>query len=155
MARVKDIMTEDVITVSPDASIYDCAKLLGEKKISGVPVVDGDGEVVGMLSEADIMKLIESRDISINLILPSPLDVLELPVRMKLGLDELANSAEKAASARVRDMMTKSVVTISSEEDISKAAKIMADENINRLPVMDEKGKLAGIITRGDIIEAI
>lgn len=155
MARVKDIMTEDVITVSPDASIYDCAKLLGEKKISGVPVVDGDGEVVGMLSEADIMKLIESRDISINLILPSPLDVLELPVRMKLGLDELANSAEKAASARVRDMMTKSVVTISPEEDISKAAKIMADENINRLPVMDEKGKLAGIITRGDIIEAI
>jgi len=155
MARVKDIMTEDVITVSPDASIYDCAKLLRERRISGVPVVDGDGEVVGMLSEADIMKLIESRDISINLILPSPLDVLELPVRMKLGLDELANSAEKAASARVRDMMTKSVVTISPEEDISKAAKIMADENINRLPVMDEKGKLAGIITRGDIIEAI
>ncbi len=155
MTKIKDMMTKDVITVSPDASIYDCAKLLGEKRISGVPVVDGGGEVVGILSEADIMKLIESQDISINLILPSPLDVLELPVRMKLGLDELVKGVKKAASARVRDIMMEGVMTISPEEDISKAAKIMADKNVNRLPVMDEKGGLVGIVTRGDIIGAI
>lgn len=155
MTSVKDVMTKDVITFSPDASVYDCAKILGEKRISGAPVIDDGGVVVGILSEADIMKLIESQDISINLILPSPLDVLELPVRMKLGLDELVNSAEKATSARAGDIMTKSAVTISPEEDISKAAKLMADKKINRLPVTDEDGKLVGIITRGDIIGTI
>jgi CBS domain-containing protein len=155
MTKVKDVMTEDVTTFFPDVSVYDCAKILREKKISGAPVVDDKGEVVGILSEGDIMKLIESRDININLILPSPLDVLELPVRMKLGLDNIVKSAKKAASARVRDVMTKRVVTVSLEEDISRAAKIMVDGNINRLPVMDENGELVGIITRGDIIGAI
>ncbi len=154
MTHVKDIMTKDVITFSTDALIYDCAKILKENRISGAPVVDERGEVAGILSEADIMKLIEKRDISINVILPSPLDVLEIPVRMKLGLDELVKNTKKAGTERVNDIMTEKVVTISPEEDISKAAKVMADKNINRLPVMDD-GKLVGIITRGDVIGAI
>lgn len=155
MTKVKDVMTEDVITFSPDSSVYDCAKILREKRISGAPVVDESEGMVGILSEADIMKLIESSDININLILPSPLDVLELPVRMKLGLDNVVKSAKKAASARVRDVMTDRVITISPEKDISKAAKIMSDRNINRLPVVDENEKLVGIITRGDVIGAV
>jgi CBS domain-containing protein len=155
MTQVKDVMTKDVTTFSKDASVYDCAKILGENRISGAPVVDESEVVVGVLSETDIIKIIESKDIKINLILPSPLDVLELPVRMKLGLDEVMKSAKKAASARAEDVMSKKVVTIHEEEDISSATKIMAERNINRLPVMDENGKLVGIITRGDVIGAI
>ena len=155
MTKVKDVMTKDVTTFSPDASVYDCAKILREKRISGAPVVDESEVVVGVLSETDIIKIIESKDVKINLILPSPLDVLELPVRMKLGLDEVMKSAKKAASARAEDVMSKKVVTIHEEEDISKATKIMAERNINRLPVLDENGKLVGIITRGDVIGAI
>jgi CBS domain-containing protein len=155
MVKVKDVMTKDVITFSPDASVYDCAKILREQRISGAPAVEEGKGVVGILSEGDIMKLIESKDININLILPSPLDVLELPVRMKLALDDIVKNAKGAASAKVGDVMTKRVVTISSEEEISKAARIMADEKINRLPVVDENGELVGIITRGDVIGAI
>lgn len=155
MTKVNDVMTKDVTTFSPDASIYDCAKTLKEKRISGGPVVDNAGKVVGVLSEGDIMKLIESHDISINAILPSPLDVLEIPVRMKLGLDEFAKRVKKAASASVGDLMAESVVSVSPDEDISRAAKIMADRRVNRLPVIDAEGKLVGIITRGDIIGAI
>lgn len=155
MTKVKDVMTEDVTTFSPDASIYDCAKTLRMERISGAPVVGDDGGVVGILSETDIIKIIESKDVKINLILPSPLDVLELPVRMKLGLDEVMKSAKKAASARVEDAMSKKAVTITEEEDISAATKLMAERNINRLPVMDENRKLVGIITRGDVIGAI
>ena len=155
MTKIKDVMTEDVTTFSPDASVYDCAKILRENRISGAPVVDDDGGVVGILSETDIIKIIESKDVKINLILPSPLDVLELPVRMKLGLDEVMKNAKKAASSRAEDVMTKKVMTILPEEDISGATKIMAERNINRLPVIDEKGKLVGIVTRGDIIGAI
>lgn len=155
MTKVKDVMTKDVTTFSKDASVYDCAKILGENRISGAPVVDESEVVVGVLSETDIIKIIESKDVKINLILPSPLDVLELPVRMKLGLDEVMKSAKKAASARAEDVMSKKVVTIQEEEDISEATKLMSERNINRLPVMDENGKLVGIITRGDVIGAI
>lgn len=155
MVKVNEVMTKDVITFSPDASVYDCAKILREKRISGAPVVDDDGDVVGILSEGDIMKLIKSKDLDINLILPSPLDVLELPLRMKLKLDDIVKNAKGTASAKVKDVMTKRAVTISQAEEISKAAKIMADEKINRLPVMDENKRLAGIITRGDVIGAV
>ncbi len=154
MTKVKDIMTKDVTTFSPNDSIYDCAKILRESRISGAPVMH-DEKVVGVLSEADIMELIESKDISINTILPSPLDVLELPVRMKLGLDEITKSIEKTASARVSDIMTGPAVTISPEEDTSKAARTMTGKNIHRLPVLDEAGKLVGIVTRGDVIGAM
>lgn len=155
MVKVKDVMTKRVISFTPNTSVYDCAKILREKKISGAPVVNMGREVIGVLSEGDIMKLIENRDIDINLILPSPLDVLELPVKMKLALDDIAKDAKKAGLEKVEDVMTKRVVSISQEEEISKAARVMADNKINRLPVMDDNKKLVGIITRGDIIGAI
>lgn len=155
MVQVKDVMTKKVISFSPDASVYDCAKILREKRISGAPIVNKGKEVIGILSEGDIMKLIESKDIDINLILPSPLDVLELPVRMKIKLNEVMKEVKKAGSEKVEDVMTKRVVSIKEDEEISKAARIMADEKINRLPVMDEKRILVGIVTRCDIIGAI
>ncbi len=155
MGKVMDFMTRDVVTFSEDAPVYDCAKVLREKRISGAPVVDERGKVVGILSEADIMELIKSQDININTILPSPLDVLELPVRMKIGLGEMEKSIKKAGSAKAGDIMTRGVVSISPEEDLPRAAKVMADKNINRLPVLDSDKKLVGIITRGDVIGAI
>ncbi len=146
-------MIKEVITFSPDDLVYDAARMLREKKISGAPVVE-DEKVIGILSETDLMKLIQSHDIDVNTILPSPFDVLELPVRMKLGLDKISDTMKKVASAKVKDIMSKDVVDISKDEDISKAARIMAKGNINRLPVVDDR-RLVGIITRGDVIGAI
>jgi CBS domain-containing protein len=155
MTVVRDVMTKNVISFSPDASVYDCAKILREKRISGAPVRDKNGRVVGVLSEGDIMQLIEKRDLDINLILPSPLDVLELPVKMKLALDSVAKDIQKTATAKIEDIMTKDVVSISPGVDISNAAKTMSTEKVNRLPVIDKNKRLVGIITRWDIIGAI
>lgn len=155
MTVVQDVMTKTVISFSPDASVYDCAKILREKRISGAPVMDKNGEVIGVLSEGDIMQLIEKKDIAINLILPSPLDVLELPVKMKLALDGVAKDIQKTATAKIEDIMTKDVVSISPDEDISDAARKMSTGKISRLPVIDKNNGLVGIITRWDIIGAI
>jgi CBS domain-containing protein len=151
MVKVEEIMTREVVTLTPEDSIYEAARTLREKRISGAPVVDG-GKVVGILSEADVMELLESHDLNVNTILPSPFDVLELPVRMKLGLKEVSNKIKKAASARVADIMSKNVQSIKADTEVSEAAAIMSGKKINRLPVVDEKGALMGIVTRGDII---
>lgn len=152
--KVGDVMIKDVITFSPEDLIHDVARVLREKRISGAPVMEGD-RIVGMISEADIMELIESHDIHINTILPSPFDVLEIPVRMKLGLDDAVDKIKKAATAKVVDIMAKGILGIDPDADISVAAKEMHRKNVNRLPVVDEDGGLMGIVTRGDIIGAL
>lgn len=154
MTKVKDVMTKDVITLSPNDSIYDCAKILREKGISGCPVVGEDGKLIGILSETDMMKIIENRDAGINAII-RPFDLMEAVFKMTPGLDELADKIKKAGSAKVSDVMTEGVISISSEDEMASAAKIMVDKDINRIPVIDEDGNLVGIITRKDIIEAM
>jgi CBS domain-containing protein len=101
------------------------------------------------------MELIESQDFNIQTLLPSPLEVFELPVRMKLKLNESLERIKKATNYRVEDIMTKNVTDISPNTTIGEAARIMSKNNINRLPVIDNKGKLVGIVTRGDIVGAI
>ncbi|NOZ76419.1 MAG: CBS domain-containing protein [Euryarchaeota archaeon] len=151
MARVEEIMTRKVVTLSPEEPVFEAARILRENRISGVPVVEG-GQVVGVLSEADIMELLESHELKINTILPSPLDVLELPVRMKIGLKEAAERINRAASARVKDIMSSPPHTISPGADMGEAAALMSKKKVNRLPVVDDDGKLVGIVTRGDVI---
>lgn len=152
--KVKEVMAKKVISLDPEDSVYDAAKNLRKHRISGALVV-AEGEILGVLSESDIMKLISTHKIDLNTFLPSPFDVLELPVRMKLHLDETFGKIRKIGSSRVEDIMTKKVITIFPEADINEAAQLMGEHNINRLPVVDKKGKLVGIITRGDIIGAL
>lgn len=152
--KVEDVMIREVITFSPDDPIHQVARTLREERISGAPVMEGD-HIVGMISEADIMKLIESHDVQINTILPSPFEILEIPVRMKLGLDEAADNIKKAATATVKEIMKKGILGIDPDAEISVAAKEMHRKKVNRLPVVDENGALIGIVTRGDIIGAL
>ncbi len=151
MKNVKDVMVKNVVSFKPSDPIHYVAGSLRQKRISGAPVLDGD-RVVGIISERDIMKMLEEHDIHLNLFLPSPFDVIELPVRMKHELDEVMDSIKKAAAVSIEEIMTKKVVTIDPTEEVSKAAKMMGDRCINRLPVVDKKGRLVGIITRGDVI---
>jgi len=141
-------MTREVITLSPEASIEEAAKQLRENKISGAPVVDGD-RIVGILSEADLMRLLEEE--SINLVFPSPLELIELPIKMHHQLKE---TIKKLAASKVKDVMTREVITIDEEGSIEEAARLMAKHGINRLPVVKD-GKLVGIVTRADVIKAM
>lgn len=155
MIKIKDAMERNVIKFHPDDKISDVAGKLRENKISGAPIVDDDMKVVGIVSEGDIMRLLEVHSPRLNLLLPSPLDVIELPIRMKYELDEIAEDMNRAASVLVGEIMTKHVFTIKEDDDVSDAAQFMDTHSVNRLPVVDDEGKLIGIITRGDLISAI
>lgn len=148
-------MQKDVIRFQPEDRIVEVAQSLRENKISGAPVVNKEGHVVGIISEGDIMRLLEVHSPRINLILPAPLDLIELPVRMKYELDEIAEDMNKAASILIGEIMTKKVITIGPDADISDAAQLMDTHDIKRLPVVDDNSKMIGIVTRGDIIGAV
>lgn len=155
MTKVKEAMQTDVIKFHADDTIIEVAKTLRDKKISGAPIVDDQLKVMGIVSEGDIMRMLEVHSPRINLILPAPLDLIELPIRMKHEFDEIAEDMERASSVLVGEIMTKHVITISGNEDLSDAAGLMDSHKIKRLPVVDLKGKLIGILTRGDIIGAM
>ena len=152
MIKVKDVMKKPIV-VNPNDDIRDVIRLFRENKISGAPVVE-DGRLVGIISESDIVKTITTHNEAIDLILPSPLDLIELPLKTTLKIEEFKEDIEKALKTKVRDVMTKNVITISPDETINDAAKLMIENNIKRLPVV-ENGKLVGVITRGDLIEAL
>ncbi|MGA2676524.1 MAG: CBS domain-containing protein [Methanobacterium sp.] len=155
MVKVKDSMEKLVIRFHVDDKITDIAQILRENKISGAPIVDKDNKVIGIVSEGDIMRLLEVHSPRINLILPSPLDWIELPIRMKYEFDEIAEDMNRAASVHISEIMTKKVITTKEDDDISDAAQLMDTHSVNRLPVVDDEGKLIGIVTRGDIISAL
>jgi CBS domain-containing protein len=155
MMKIQEAMQKDVIRFQPEDRIVEVAQSLRENKISGAPVVNKEGHVVGIISEGDIMRLLEVHSPRINLILPAPLDLIELPVRMKYELDEIAEDMNKAASILIGEIMTKKVITIGPDADISDAAQLMDTHDIKRLPVVDDNGKMIGIVTRGDIIGAV
>ncbi len=155
MMKIQDAMEKNVIKFQMNDRIVDVAGSLRENKISGAPVMNNEGHLVGIISEGDIMRLLEVHSPHIRLILPSPLDLIELPVRMKYEMDEIAEDMNKAASLLIGEIMTKKVVTIAPDADISDAAQLMDTHDVKRLPVMDSHGKMVGIITRGDIIGAM
>lgn len=135
--KVCDLMTSEVATVTPTMSLRDAAALLAAKGISGVPVLNTASEVVGILSEADIVVKAGgevARNRLLGWLLKSDLDA-------------------KIRAETVEDAMTAPPVTISPKRPVHEAARLMVAENVNRLPVVD-KGKLVGIVTRADIVRA-
>lgn len=152
---IENVMQKNVIKFNELDKIVDVAQSLRDNKISGAPVVDENNKVVGVISEGDIMRLLEVHHPRINLILPAPLDLIELPIKMKYELDEIAEDMQRDASTVIDQIMTKKVIKIGPEASISDAAELMDTHKVNRLPVINGDGKLIGILTRGDIIGAM
>jgi Predicted transcriptional regulator, contains C-terminal CBS domains len=155
LIKVEDAMQKNVITIKNDMKIEEAARILRENRISGAPVIDKNNRLVGILSEGDIIRLIEVHSPKLNLILPSPLDLIELPIRMKHEYDEIVKGLKKAAVTLVDEIMTRKPITIRPGQSVSDAAELMDKHKIKRLPVVDDEGNLMGIITRGDIIGAL
>ena len=153
--KIEDAMKKNVIKFNELDKIVDVAQSFRDNKISGAPVVDENNKVVGVISEGDIMRLLEVHSPKINLILPAPLDLIELPLRMKYELDEIAEDMQRAGSTVIDQIMTKKVVKIGPDASISDAAELMDSHKVKRLPVVNKDGKLIGIVTRGDIIGAM
>ncbi len=140
----KDIMTKKVITISKDATLAELAKLLIKNKISGVPIVDKREELVGIVTEADLI-IKESN-------LPFP---LSFSFAFLESYESYTKSTKEYLETRVEEVMSTNVKTAREDMPISKVVNIMINNNINRLPVLNNDGKLTGIITRADIIKSI
>ena len=153
MVNVASVMKEPIV-VNQDINIMDVIELFRKHKISGAPVVDNDNVIVGIISESDIIKTLTTHDEDINIILPSPFDLIELPLKTTLKIEEFKEDIQNALKTKVKDVMTKDVITISPDTSINDAANIMVKNNIKRLPVI-KNGTLVGIITRGDLMEAL
>jgi CBS-domain-containing membrane protein len=138
--NVSKVMTRRVITVTPRTPLKDVARLLVQRRVSGVPVVDEDGTVLGVVSEGDILVKERSRTNGYG----SLLDHL-----FEVNSDAYKHDARDAA-----DAMTSPPVTIRPDRAISEAAALMLDRCVNRLPVVDRHGKLVGIVTRADLVRA-
>ncbi len=142
--KVKDVMTPDVVTVRKDALLKDAAKLMAEKRISGLIVVDSEGTLAGVLSEGDI--LFKERGAVRK---DSVAEVLErwlIPPYQQLRAKLAARTAGEAMSAPA--------ITIGPDRPVSEAANTMIDRRVNRLPVLDDAGNLVGIVTRADLLGA-
>jgi CBS domain-containing protein len=152
--KISEVMTKDVITCKPSDPIDVVVKLMSEKDVSGLPVVEGE-KVAGMVTEADIMRLLVVPEPSRTLWMPSPLEILlEIPVKELLQLRRLQQSVKDVGEQDVGSIMQKDVLSISPDSDIEDAAAAMVKHKVNRLVVL-KNGKLAGIITRDDIIHGL
>jgi len=144
--KVGEIMTKDVMSIGADAPISQVAELLFDYNLTGVPVVDEQKHVIGILTEYDLL---------------SRQDHIHIPTYMKLLSQFKIAKSDKAVQQEISnvqsllasDIMTRPVVTISEDTDVSEAARIFADERINPLPVVDSNGALVGIISRADIVK--
>jgi len=145
--KVGEIMQTDVVSVGPETTVRELADILAKHKISGVPVVNGQGGVVGMVSEADI--ILQDADLHF----PYYIQFLDSVIYLQ-GFGKFEERFRKAFGSRVTEIMSREVISISPDASVRDAATLMADRKVNRLPVV-MSGKLVGIVTRGDIVRAI
>lgn len=141
--KVQDIMTREVLTIGPEASVRDVAAVLVEHGISGLPVCDAQRRLMGVISEGDI--LFKEHDPTGSSGGPRPLSWL---------VDRTnARSIVKARAQTAGEAMTAPAVTISPYRGIQEAARLMVERGVNRLPVV-AGDKLVGIVTRADLVRA-
>ena len=143
--KVREIMTTDVVTVRRDTSVNDIAKLMHERDISGIPVVDDARHVVGIVTELDMIVR------NTRLELPAFIQILDL-ARIPLEMPgHYRNRLRHMLGASASDMMTEDVVTISPDAEMEDLAETMVKRRVNPVPVI-ENGELVGIVSRADLI---
>lgn len=140
--QARDVMTADVITVRPDTTVKDIAAVMLAHHVSGLPVITPEGELTGIVTEADLLYKESERHRDGN--------------RFWLGLSPFGRRLEtmrKAAGITAADVMSTPVVTVQEDMSLHEVAALMVRRKINRVPVL-RSGRLAGIISRADILRA-
>lgn len=135
----KDVMTANVLTVDPDDEVRDVAQRLLDRHVSGAPVVDQSGRVVGIVSEGDLMRRAEGSG--------------RRSWWLTLVADKTAEFT-RTLGTRARDVMTREVVSVEEETPISEIARILETSRIKRAPVLRD-GRLVGIVSRADLLRAL
>jgi len=147
MLQARDIMTREVITASPETPIAELSRTLENRKIGGVPVVDQDGRLVGIVTQSDLVE--RARELE----LPPAINILDFHIYLQIP-SQLLKRVEKMLGATVGEVMSPKPVTVSPETPVSQVAALMAKQKVHTLPVL-EGGKIVGIIGKIDIIRAL
>ncbi len=139
-----DIMVKDVVTVGPDAPVMDIAALMLERHISGLPVVDGNGRVLGIVSEGDLIRRPEIET-----------DRVKLGwLRLLVSDEARARDFVKHHGRTAREVMTQPALSVAVDTPLAEVVRLMERHRVKRLPVV-ERGKLAGLVTRTDLLRAL
>jgi CBS domain-containing protein len=139
--RAKDVMTIKIVRISPDNSVRQAAKMMLDNQVSGIPVVDDDGHLLGIISEGDLIRRTE---------LGSDATLAEKAMPAK----DRASAYVKRSSWRVGDAMTSELVTIDEDASLTRVAQLMQERGIKRIPVT-RAGELVGIVSRADLLQGI
>ncbi len=146
---VADIMTPDPLTVRPETPIQEAIRLLADNRISGLPVVTSAGELVGILSEGDLMWQATGAPLPAYIMLLDSIIYLKNPARY-------TEEIHKALGQTVQEVMSHDkVATIHPTASIREAAQLMHHKKVTRLPVLGDDGSLVGILTQGDIVRSL
>lgn len=143
----RDIMNTDVITIPEDATIEEVAEILTRNKISGAPVVNTEGKVIGIVTEGDLLQR------ETNPRAPGYLNILGAFIYIN-GLERFRDDLKKIAATKTSEIMTTDVITVDGDTKIEKVAALMVEHGVKRLPVI-ENDRLAGIISRADIVRTL
>lgn len=146
----REIMTAPAISVRPETKLEEVVNVMAEHNISGVPVIDAEGLVVGIISETDIVKYAGKTQV-VRFLSPSgwicPYDERTAGMMYRKGFELLASTAVEA-------VMTRKVITAGEDSTGLEIARIMSRRRINRIPVVDGDGRLLGLITRADLVRS-
>src|SRR5262249_32329231 len=144
LMKVSDVMTPDVVSVPADASVVMAAQLMLQKQISGVPVIDDRGNLVGIVTEGDFLRRAETGT------------GRQRPrwIEFFIGSGRLADEDVRVSGRKVRDIMTHEVNTAPPDTPPEQLVRVMERRNIKRVPVVDN-GKLVGIVTRANLLHAV
>lgn len=145
---VADVMSRDPILVKPETPLKEAIQILAEKRISGLPVVDDGENLVGIISETDLMWQETGVEPPPYIMILDSVIYLQNPARYEQEI-------HKALGQTVGEVMSDRPISITPEKSLREAAHLMHDKTISRLPVLDDNGKVIGILTRGDIIRAM
>ena len=145
---VAEVMSRDPITVTPQTPIKEAMKILAERRISGLLVVNDAGKLVGIISETDLLWQQTGVEPPVYIVFLDSVIYLENPARYDQEL-------HKALGQTVGEVMTHEPVVVKPDQPLRKAAKLMQDKSLRRLAVIDNQGQVIGVLTAGDIVRAM
>lgn len=143
----RDIMTTDIVTLGAEQTVTEAAKILSEHRISGAPVVDDEGNLLGIVSEGDLI----IQDVKLHF--PHYIQFLDSYIYVG-SLAKFEATLKKAVAAKVKEIMTPDVTTTTPDASIQDVATLMVRQDIHLLPIMEDS-RLVGVVSKGDIVRSL
>ncbi len=147
---IRDVMSKDPITLKPTATLREAAITLADESVGGCPIVDERGQLIGMLSEVDILEALKTQNKELRMLMPPEITFGISFVEIIKEREALA-AFKEVESRLVQDIMTKEIHSVGPEDSVERAIRLMVQHKIHRIPVV-QGNRLVGIVTRGDVL---